>query len=62
MLDSADQPVNTDLSGQRWPRRRAWSAVVRGVVLAVPLAAGFGAALAVAGALPHPHGVAGTVA
>ncbi|HEY6318593.1 MAG TPA: HD-GYP domain-containing protein [Acidimicrobiia bacterium] len=35
---------------------------MRGVVLAVPLAAGFGAALAVAGALPHPHGVAGTVA
>jgi len=62
MLDSANQPVDTDLSGQRWPRRRAWSAVVRGVVLAVPLAAGFGAALAVAGALPRPHGVAGTVA
>ncbi len=62
MLNSANQPVNTDLSGERWPRRPAWSAVVRGVVLAVPLVAGFGAALAVAGALPRPHGVAGTVA
>jgi len=61
MAVGVEESARGELRGERWPRRVVWSVVVRGLVLAVPIAAGFAAALAVAGALPPAHGLAPTV-
>ena len=61
MAVGVEEPPRGELRGERWPRRAVSSVVVRGAVLAVPLAAGFAAALAVAGALPPAHGLVATV-
>jgi putative nucleotidyltransferase with HDIG domain len=49
------------LAGEQWRRRALASAVVRGLILAVPVGAAFGAGIAVSGALTPPRGLLATV-
>jgi putative nucleotidyltransferase with HDIG domain len=49
------------LPGRRWERRAVASAVVRGLVLVVPVGAALGGGVGVSDALPAPRGLLGTV-
>jgi putative nucleotidyltransferase with HDIG domain len=58
-LERQKRAAEGDAGGHRWEARPLWSALLRVLVLIIPVGAGVGAAIFLSQALPRPHGFLG---